>query len=218
MAAPLEPRGRHQRRPDWGAPAYGAWRISARELLNPGSAGAPVYRIALAPADGKLVPWQAGENDTLALRVRQHRRFQVGDNMDRPMILIGNGTGIAGLRAHLKERIAAGQSRTWLVFGERNAAHDHFCRADIEAWQQQAEIESFSLAFSRDGGELRYVLHALAAPADQLRDWIAQGAAVYVCGSLQGMASGVHDALAQAIGHEQLDDLYAAGRYRRDVY
>ena len=173
--------------PDWGAPAYGAWRISARELLNPGSAGAPVYRIALAPTDGKLPAWQAGdlvqlsapqdpkypreysiaslpsdgaiellvrlhvredgvqglasgwlcmqagENETLALRVRQHRRFQAGDNIERPMILIGNGTGIAGLRAHLKERIAAGHTRNWLVFGERNAAHDHFCRTDIEA-------------------------------------------------------------------------------------
>ena len=75
-----------------------------------------------------------------------------------------------------------------------------------------------SLAFSRDGGDVRYVQHALTAQAGQLRDRIAQGAAVYVCGSLQGMASGVHDALAQAIGQEQLDALEAAGRYRRDVY
>lgn len=254
--------------PDWSAPAYSPWRITARELLNPGSAGAPVYRIALAPAGGDLPKWQAGdlvqisapadpdypreysvaslpsdgviellvrlhvrddgvhgvasswlclqagEQDTVALRVRQHRRFQAGDNAARPMILIGNGTGIAGLRAHLKGRVAAGELRNWLVFGERNAAHDHFCGAEIDSWKLQA----LSLAFSRDGGEVRYVQHALAAQAAQLREWIEQGAAVYVCGSLQGMASGVHDALVAALGQEQVDQLDAAGRYRRDVY
>jgi sulfite reductase (NADPH) flavoprotein alpha-component len=258
--------------PDWSAPAYGAWRIAARELLNPGSAGAPVYRIALAPAGGELPAWQAGDlvqvsapddpdfpreysiaslpsdgaiellvrlhvrddgvlgvasgwlclqagaSDTVALRVRQHRRFQAGENDARPMILIGNGTGIAGLRAHLKARVAAGEMRNWLVFGERNAAHDHFCRAEIEAWQRDGALPALCLAFSRDGGQVRYVQHALAAQAAQLRDWIAQGAAIYVCGSLQGMASGVHDAIVAALGQDQLDQLDAAGRYRRDVY
>jgi sulfite reductase (NADPH) flavoprotein alpha-component len=254
--------------PDWSAPAYAPWRITARELLNPGSAGAPVFRIALAPAGGELPEWQAGdlvqisapadpdypreysvaslpsdgviellvrlhvrddgvpgvasswlclqagESDTVALRVRQHRRFQAGDNAARPMILIGNGTGIAGLRAHLKSRVGAGKLRNWLVFGERNAAHDHFCGAEIDGWKLQA----LSLAFSRDGGEVRYVQHALAAQATQLRAWVEQGAAVYVCGSLQGMASGVHDALVAALGQEHVDQLDAAGRYRRDVY
>ena len=258
--------------PDWEAPAYGQWRIAARELLNPGSAGAPVYRIALAPAGGELPAWQAGDlvqvsapadpdypreysiaslpadgaiellvrlhvrddgvtgvasgwlclqagaHETVALRVRQHRRFQAGDNGARPMILVGNGTGIAGLRAHLKERVAAGQVHNWLVFGERNATHDHFCRAEIEAWQRAGSLQALSLAFSRDGGQVRYVQHALAAQAAQLRAWVAQGAALYVCGSLHGMAAGVHDALVAALGQEQLDQLDTDGRYRRDVY
>lgn len=258
--------------PDWAAPAYTEWHIASRTLLNPGSAGAPVYRIALAPANGPLPEWQAGdlvqvsapadpdypreysiaslpadgsiellvrlhvrddgthgvasgwlclqatEQEAVLMRVRQHRRFQAGDNAGRPMILIGNGTGIAGLRAHLKSRIAAGQYANWLVFGERNAAHDHFCRAEIEAWEGSGEIETLSLAFSRDGGEPRYVQHALAAQTNALREWVAQGAAIYVCGSLQGMASGVHDALVAALGQAALDTLDGEGRYRRDVY
>ncbi len=60
--------------------------------------------------------------------------------------------------------------------------------------------------------------HVLAAREKQLRAWVADGAAIYVCGSLQGMAGGVHDALVAALGQEQLDQLDAAGRYRRDVY
>jgi sulfite reductase (NADPH) flavoprotein alpha-component len=258
--------------PDWSAPAYAEWRIAERILLNPDSAGAAVYRIALEPAAGALPDWQAGDlvqisapadpdypreysiaslpadgriellvrlhvrddgatgvasgwlcrgagaQEPVLMRVRQHRRFQAGENAARPMILIGNGTGIAGLRAHLKSRIAGGQFANWLIFGERNAAHDHFCRAEIEAWQGSGALESVSLAFSRDGGQVRYVQHALAAQTNALREWIAQGAAIYVCGSLQGMASGVHDALVAALGTEALDQLDAEGRYRRDVY
>lgn len=258
--------------PDWSAPAYAEWRIAERVLLNPGSAGAPVYRIALTPALEALPDWQAGdlvqvsapadpdypreysiaslpsdgriellvrlhvrddgssgvasgwlcrqagEHDPVMLRVRQHRRFQAGENGARPMILIGNGTGIAGLRAHLKNRIAQGQFANWLVFGERNAAHDHFCGAEIAAWQSAGAIESVTLAFSRDGAGPRYVQHALAAHTTALREWVAQGAAIYVCGSLQGMASGVHEALIAALGQQTLDQLDADGRYRRDVY
>jgi sulfite reductase (NADPH) flavoprotein alpha-component len=160
----------------------------------------------------------AGDDETIALRVREHKRFRAGENAQRPMILIGNGTGIAGLRSHIKERIAGGQTRTWLVFGERNAQHDYLFQSDLAAWKRSGSLELLDLAFSRDGGELRYVQHVLAAREKQLRAWVADGAAIYVCGSLQGMAGGVHDALVAALGQEQLDQLDAAGRYRRDVY
>jgi sulfite reductase (NADPH) flavoprotein alpha-component len=258
--------------PDWSAPGYGEWRIVERTPLNPGSAGAPVYRIALVPVEGALPAWEAGdlvqlsapdepaypreysiasvpaegrmellvrlhlredgnagvgsgwlclearEHDRIALRVREHRRFRLGENAGRPLVLIGNGTGMAGLRAHLKARIDAGDSRNWLVFGERNAGIDFFYGGEIAAWQAQGAIAAPALAFSRDGGELRYVQHALARQAGQLRAWVADGAAVYVCGSLHGMAAGVHEALVAALGQAGVDQLDAEGRYRRDVY
>ena len=47
--------------PDWEAPAYGDWRIASRVLANPGSAGAPLYRIALVAIDGALPAWEAGD-------------------------------------------------------------------------------------------------------------------------------------------------------------
>src|SRR5699024_8828901 len=59
----------------------------------------------------------------LALRIRENKGFH-GPNDGRPMILVGNGSGIAGLRAHMRERIQAGHTRNWLIFGERQAAHD----------------------------------------------------------------------------------------------
>ena len=258
--------------PDWEAPAYGQWRIVERRLLNAGSAGAPLYRIALAPIDGVLPDWEAGdlvqvsaprdpdlpreysiasiagegriellvrlqrhadgsagaasgwlcldanERDTIALRVRSHARFRLGENAARPLILVGNGTGLAGLRALLLARIEAGVFENWLVFGERNAAHDFLCREELQEWLDKGKLARLDLAFSRDGTGPRYVQHALLEHSAELRAWVERGAAVYVCGSLQGMATGVHEALAETLGAQALDELAAQGRYRRDVY
>ena len=71
---------------------------------------------------------------------------------------------------------------------------------------------------------------ALLRAGDELRRWVEgshgdgsgnsnnNGAAIYVCGSLQGMARGVDDALRQVLGSATLDALLVQGRYRRDVY
>ncbi|MNY83155.1 Sulfite reductase [NADPH] flavoprotein alpha-component [compost metagenome] len=59
---------------------------------------------------------------------------------------------------------------------------------------------------------------ALRAQGDTVRQWVADSAAIYVCGSLQGMAGGVHDALAGILGADALRRLADDGRYRRDVY
>jgi len=258
--------------PDWDAPAYGEWRIVARTLENPGSAGAPLYRIALRPAAGTLPAWEAGdlaqvsppadpdhpreysiasvpdedrlellvrlqrredgspgaasgwlcakaeEADVVRLRLRAHERFRLGDNARRPLVAIGNGSGLAGLRGLLKTRIAAGRHDNWLLFGERNAAHDFLLRAELEAWREGGQLAHLDLAFSRDQEERRYVQDVLRAQADRLREWVGRGAAIYVCGSLRGMAGGVHEALGAILGAPQLDALAAEGRYRRDVY
>ncbi|HWW73235.1 MAG TPA: oxidoreductase, partial [Duganella sp.] len=63
-----------------------------------------------------------------------------------------------------------------------------------------------------------YVQDLLPARADRLRAWVADGAAIYVCGSLQGMAAGVDQALEAILGRDQLDELITEKRYQRDVY
>jgi sulfite reductase (NADPH) flavoprotein alpha-component len=155
--------------------------------------------------------------DLIDLRLRNNQNFHPPAT-DVPLILIGNGTGIAGLRAQLRARIAAGHHRNWLLFGERNAAHDFHFGDELQRWHQQGQIQRLDAVFSRDGGEHRYVQDALAAASDTLREWIADGATILVCGSLQGMAPAVDAVIEQALGREQRDALVAAGHYRRDVY
>jgi sulfite reductase (NADPH) flavoprotein alpha-component len=47
---------------------------------------------------------------------------------------------------------------------------------------------------------------------------MAEGASIYVCGSLAGMAPGVDAVLREALGDVELERLREEGRYRRDVY
>jgi len=284
--------------PDWNAPAFTPWRLAERQLLNPGSAGAPLYHLELEPAGHAAaaaaaasaanataaadanagaaavvaVEWQSGDlvqiappsdpvrareysiasipadgrlhllvrlhrhedggvgaasgwltqqatvGQEIALRLRQHRRFRLEENAARPLILIGNGSGMAGLRGHLRARAQTGQRRNWLLFGERNAARDFHYRAELEAWQRSGVLARMDMVFSRDQPQRLYVQDRLLESAAEAREWIDQGAAIYVCGSLEGMAAGVDAALAQILGRVTLDELAAQGRYRRDVY
>lgn len=158
---------------------------------------------------------QLGES--IALRVRSNRSFHL-PTQDCPMILIGNGTGIAGLRALLKQRAAQAQGRNWLFFGERQRSHDFFCQNEIEQWQANGHLTQVDLAFSRDQEQVVYVQDKLREQAEQVRQWVTQGAAIYVCGSLAGMAKGVDLALREILGDAELERLRELGLYRRDVY
>ena len=80
------------------------------------------------------------------------------------------------------------------------------------------EIGTATGAFSRDRADKRYVQDLLREQHERLHAWLAEGAAIYVCGSLQGMACGVDAALRELLGDQAVDDLIEEGRYRRDVY
>lgn len=153
----------------------------------------------------------------IALRIRENPGFRPPPD-GRPLILVGNGTGLAGLRAHMKARIAAGQRRNWLLFGERSAAHDYFHREEIERWKAEGWLSRLDLAFSRDQAERVYVQQRLREAADELRHWVGEGASIYVCGSLEGMAPAVGAALTDILGAEMVERLLEERRYRRDVY
>ena len=156
--------------------------------------------------------------DIAPLRIRANRAFHGPDDAT-PMILIGNGTGMAGLRSHLKARATQGSTAgAWLMFGERTAAHDSFHDAELQGWLAQSALTRLHRTFSRDPGDGRYVQALIEAEADAVRHWVSRGAALYVCGSLEGMAGGVNAALETVLSAETLRDLVENGRYRRDVY
>lgn len=162
----------------------------------------------------------AAEGSEICLRIRSNTRFHPpGDHL--PMILIGNGTGIAGLRAHLLARIERGAGQNWLLFGERNLTQDFHFRDELTQWRNTGVLQRLDVVFSREQQSFsspRYVQDLLPLAEEELRLWVARGAAIYVCGSLQGMAQGVDEALEAILGREKLEFMAENQRYCRDVY
>lgn len=60
--------------------------------------------------------------------------------------------------------------------------------------------------------------HCLREHRQTLRAWLEDGAAIHVCGDLEGMAEAVDQVLVELIGEGGVEQLLETGRYRRDVY
>lgn len=188
-------------------PDDGALHLLVREVRGaqgPGIGSAWLCRHAPIGAD-------------IALRVRSNPNFHAPVDA-RPLILIGNGTGLAALRSVIKARVACGHHRNWLLFGERQMARDFYYREEIDKWLLTGELERADFAWSRDQSERIYVQQRLREVARDLMRWVDVGAAIHVCGSLQGMAPGVDLALRDVLGAPRVEQLREEGRYRRDVY
>ena len=169
---------------------------------------------------------QADLNSAQAFSIRANPKFHPL-NENQKLILIGNGSGLAGLRAHIKHREIAQQHRNWLIYGERCAEHDLPWHQELAAWFNAKHLTEIDLAFSRQTADNKikvgrchsgYVQDALLAQQSKLKDWVNNGAAIFICGSLQGMAKDVETTLVRILGQTTLNKLEQQGHYRKDVY
>jgi sulfite reductase (NADPH) flavoprotein alpha-component len=148
---------------------------------------------------------------------------------DRPIIMIGPGTGIAPFRAFLQERRATGaRGRNWLFFGNPRRQTDFLFEDELTAYCRDGLLTRLDTAFSRDQDHKIYVQHRLLEHAAELWAWLEDGAHLYVCGDAQRMARDVDRGLAYIVGKEgrmnpaaakgYIARLAAEGRYQKDVY
>jgi sulfite reductase (NADPH) flavoprotein alpha-component len=153
----------------------------------------------------------------IALRVCSNVNFHASRDA-RPLILIGNGTGLAALRALLKTRIAAGHGatgccstsgmrRTISSIATRSRAGWREARSSVPISPGRATRPNAS-AYSRGCAKRQTNCSAGSAPARRF----------CVCGSLDGLAPGVDAVLREVLGAAQIEQLRGQGRYRRDVY
>jgi sulfite reductase (NADPH) flavoprotein alpha-component len=135
----------------------------------------------------------------------------------RPVLLIGSGTGVAPLVGFIRRNDRRAPMHLW--FGTRDPARDYYFGREIERWQQEGRVASVRTAFSRvpDGGG--YVQDALLRDADRVRELIAKGALVRVCGS-RPMAHAVRETLDTILSALRLSvrQLKAKRRYAEDVF
>lgn len=154
--------------------------------------------------------------DSVALRIRENPSFHAPVD-GRPMILVGNGTGMAGLRSLIRGRLGRNHRRNWLIFGERQREKDFYFEDELRAWHSEGKLEKLDVTFSRDPSN-SYVYHALENNAETIKQWVAEGADIFVCGSRASMGADVDRVLRAVLGNDEVEQLIRENRYRRDVY
>jgi sulfite reductase (NADPH) flavoprotein alpha-component len=164
--------------------------------------------------------------DRLRVFLKPNPHFRLPADPERPIVMIGPGTGVAPFRAFMQERDALGaRGRNWLVFGHRNYTHDFLYQLEWQDLLKRGVLTRLDVAFSRDQPEKRYVQHALWDARRELYAWVQEGAVIYVCGDANAMGKDVHASLQRILaeqgggdGAAALDALRREGRYLRDVY
>lgn len=154
--------------------------------------------------------------DSLPLRLKPHRNFHAPEG-EGPLLLIGAGSGLAGLRAHILQAAKTGRP-VWLIYGERHPVRDGALTEAMTAWREQGLLQALDIAFSQpDDGQGRYVQAVVAAQVPAVKDWLGHDGAVMCCGGL-AMGREVENALTGIMGQAWVDDAKISGRYRRDLY
>jgi sulfite reductase (NADPH) flavoprotein alpha-component len=161
--------------------------------------------------------------------VHPNRHFGLPADGDRPIVMIGAGTGIAPYRGFIEERSETGaKGPSWLFFGERNFSYDFLYQLEWQDYLADGVLSRIDVAFSRDQPEKIYVQTRLWERRAELLKWLDDGAHLYVCGDEKGMAKDVDATLVRILaetakgdeeaGRARLKELTKAGRYQRDVY
>lgn len=159
---------------------------------------------------------QSSPGDRVQLQLQSNPQFHLPEG-PHPVILIGAGTGLAGLRSLLKQRQRQGLTDNWLIFGERCERHDRWLAEELDSWADNGSL-LLDRCFSRQHPTGEYVQQRLAGKADQLRKWVDQGASIHVCGSLSSLGQSIQQALEELLSAQQWQSLQQHDRYRRDLY
>ncbi|MDN3614905.1 assimilatory sulfite reductase (NADPH) flavoprotein subunit [Vibrio gallaecicus] len=169
------------------------------------------------------------EGGEVKVFVENNNNFKLPQDDSTPIIMVGPGTGIAPFRSFVQEREnREAEGKNWLLFGDRTFTQDFLYQVEWQKYLKSGVLTRLDVAFSRDQNEKVYVQHRLLEQAEQVWQWLQDGAYLYVCGDATRMAKDVHDALV-TIAQEQgqlereqaeqyINDLRKAKRYQRDVY
>ena len=186
-------------------PDEGHLILYVREVI--GADGTPGYGSGMLLHDLAV-------GDVTGLRLKSHKGFHAPAG-DGPVLLIGAGSGLAGLRPHI---LQSRRRQSWVIYGERHPQRDGALVRDLEALRDKGMIKRLTTAFSQpDNGANLYVQDALAAEGARVTDHLTHDGAVMVCGGLD-MGRAVEKTLRGLMGDAWVDQALSSGRYRRDLY
>jgi sulfite reductase (NADPH) flavoprotein alpha-component len=186
------------------------------------------HRRARKGVASNFVAERLKKGSRLRVKVKPNKHFAL-PALDRDIIMVGPGTGVAPFRAFVQERRATSASgRSWLFFGDRSFTHDFLYQLEWQDALKDGSLSRMDVAFSRDQPEKVYVQHRLWEQRHELIDWLEGGAYLYVCGDMNAMAKDVRATLVRAYAdvktltaeaaERAIRELERGKRYLQDVY
>jgi sulfite reductase (NADPH) flavoprotein alpha-component len=172
---------------------------------------------------------EAKSGEKVQVYVHKNKNFRLPVDTDKPVIMVGPGTGIAPFRAFIEERDeTAAKGDTWLFFGDQRYTYDFLYQLELQDHLKSGALTKLDVAFSRDQPEKVYVQNKMYEQGEEIYKWLEAGAYFYVCGDAERMAKDVNTALIDIVakhGGKSADDAAAYidalkkdKRYQRDVY
>ncbi|MEO0794765.1 MAG: assimilatory sulfite reductase (NADPH) flavoprotein subunit [Verrucomicrobiota bacterium] len=167
--------------------------------------------------------------DTMPIYTHHNKNFKLPADSDKPIIMVGPGTGVAPFRSFLEERAATeAKGKNWLFFGDQHFLYDFLYQLELQSYMKDGVLTKLDTAFSRDQAHKVYVQNRMIEKGKDIYAWLQDGGHFYVCGDASRMAHDVHEALIsihETHGGLSRDDAEATvkqlqkdKRYQRDVY
>ncbi|MCE0739736.1 bifunctional P-450/NADPH--P450 reductase [Bacillus sp. G16] len=202
--------------------------ITVGVVRGPAWSGLGEYR---GVASNYLAERKVGDDVVMFVRTPESR-FQLPEDPETPIIMVGPGTGVAPFRGFLQARAALKREgktlgEAHLYFGCRND-RDFIYRDELEQFEKDG-IVTVHTAFSRkEGMPKTYVQHLMSDHAETLISILDRGGRLYVCGDGSKMAPDVEAALQKAYqsvhgtseqeAQNWLKHLQDTGIYAKDVW
>ena len=214
--------------------------ISSSSSVHPQSIHLTVAVTKQQRADGTLfegvcstfLAQQQASFDKIRVFVRPST-FRLPADPNKPILMIGPGTGVAPMRAFLQERERQTKNggkvgANILYFGCKKSDWDFIYRDEMEAWQKNGILTELYTAFSRAQSQKVYVQHLLQQNSQLTWDLVEkQGAYIYVCGAVQ-MGHDVGETLQKIVSEHSdrtgdqakayLSKLAEQGRYVQELW
>ena len=182
--------------------------------------------------EGVCTRWlaQLVPGDAVSIVLRKGALALTPAELDRPVVMVGPGTGVAPMRALVQHRVRTGSAAdNVLFFGARNKDADFFFRDEWDALEAQGRLRLFT-AFSRDQKAKRYVQTAVREQGQAVWDALKpeSDGTVFVCGSSGRMPGAVREALIEVFDKygglgrkaavEYLGNIEKRGRYKQETW
>lgn len=177
--------------------------------------------------------------ETLSIFKCKNPSFRLPETLDKPLVMIGPGTGVApfiGFLEVLNSRYSADnvmkKPPAWLFFGCRHGEKDFLFRDKLKGFARSGVLDHLVVAFSRDSNSLdgdnepKYVQDNLKLNSKSIFDLLSHDAVFYVCGDARNMAKDVRRCILEILtknmsedgANEFLESLVKEGRYKEDVW